>query len=201
MKIKVQDRVTGSDLISERGVVFVVGELEIVRGVPTRSRIAGAALPSAVVSVDFHHGWGSWVLQTDPYESRTHFVRHRLAEAIEAFEAMVGVELPSIRIVEYGVGVYAARSKGAGENPWALKDGETVEVTHTVYGPRRYKVIKKHVTCVVPYDRAGFLMSDVEFAPETVWTIEEWKSLRRVDGVVPTLTAQTAREHAPMHQQ
>ncbi|ABO59698.1 hypothetical protein LA345_40835 (plasmid) [Burkholderia vietnamiensis] len=193
MQMLVQERVTDSDMASAPSTLFVVREVEIARMAPNRSRIAGIRLPGAIVSIDYHFGWKSWTLRTEPFEQRaTDYVRYTLPQAVAAFEKLVGLHLPDIRVIEYGVGLYSAASSTISENPWALRDGGTYEVRHPSNGCKRYSAKIRHDRCmVVPLARNGEPITDAEFDPR-LWTIEEWKSLRECPAAAQAQTGLSA---------
>lgn len=152
---------------------------------PFPATVVGVYLPatgaSRFVTVTYHFGFRSWCCHVEHQAQKApEFDRApSLEAAIARFTALTGISVPEIKVTEYGVGIYDARTgPGSAENPWRLEDGEQIEVFHKTYGWRRFIVI----------DSPGGQLIDqiVDGAPQhfasraAYLTCSEWKSLRRV---------------------
>ncbi|KVP17323.1 hypothetical protein [Burkholderia ubonensis] len=181
--------ITDSNLSANPNQVLVLDTLEIHNNRPHRSVLAGMHLADRdgpglprLVKVEYHFGWRSWVFSEEySIQRATQYVRATMPNAIAAFEAAVGVELPDTRVIELGVGVYGSKSRLASENPFALENGSRYQVTCKTSGVRRFVVdVRNGRTLIRFLDSQGDAEPYETYAPAVVLSAEDWRSLTRL---------------------
>lgn len=186
MKTITCNRVTDSELGSHPAQVLMLDTLEIQRDGPVQKILAGVSLPDGdgpglarLVKVEYHYGWKSWVLSIEhSAQIATRYERKPLPDAIAAFEAIVGVEIPDLRVIEYGVGVYGAQTRYAARNPFALVNGLRYQVQSKARGIRQFEVeVRDGRTFIAFLDAVGGPVHDETFEPAVVLSMDDWRSL------------------------
>lgn len=165
----------------QEGTVFVENEVLIERRKPIRQILAianvGEGNEKAQVSVVYHMGLDSWCLCTDFYtkQKAIDYRRMSLPAAIAEFEVLVGVQLPNIKVIEAGVGIYSATSTNPSDNPFALVAGKTYSVCDK--GSKRlvFKAALKHDRIIILIEVDG---SALDYDPAFLLTLSQWQSLR-----------------------
>ncbi|MNG45877.1 hypothetical protein D3C79_37180 [compost metagenome] len=165
----------------QEGTVFVVDEVLIERRKPIRQILAianvGEGQEKAQISVVYHMGFESWCLCTDFYtkQKAIHYNRLSLPAAIAEFEVLVGVQLPNIKVIEAGIGIYSATNTNPSNNPFALVAGKTYSVCDK--GSKRlvFKAAIKHNRIVLLIEDDGAVL---DYDPAFLLTLSQWQSLR-----------------------
>lgn len=170
----------------EKGSVYVVNEVTLDRGKPDKWILAASLINTpidssgAILTIGFHGGRGAWHLITEykTAQKATDMQIGTLAEVCKRFAQAAGIsKLPSIKVIEPGVGIYDATNKYTTENPWAMKDGETYEFTRR--DGRNEQWIASVRNGVTKVTRANSdELSFENFDPALLFNADEWKSMR-----------------------
>ncbi|KVP96962.1 hypothetical protein WJ97_14170 [Burkholderia ubonensis] len=181
--------ITDSDLSANPNQVLVLDTVEIHNRRPNQSVLAGILIVDGdgpglprLVKVAFHFGWKSWVCSEEySIQRATRYVRASLPDAIAAFEAAVGIELPDTRVIELGVGVYGSKTRLAAENPFALEHDSRYQVQCKSSGVRRFVVdVRNGRTLIRFLDSQSNAEPDETYEPAVVLSAEDWRSLTRL---------------------
>lgn len=181
-------QLTFSDLLAKPGVVLALPKFKAHAGVPTNTGlIAGVCMPDGdgpgmpkIVMIDFHRGNKSWCLVIEhSIQKRNEYRAGILPEIVQYFEAEVGVELPAIKVIDYGTGIYPASCRFQSENPWAFRDGSTYKVTDK-HGHERTLIanVKNGRTLITYLDESHPIAGP--FDPAVVFGFPEWETLTQV---------------------
>lgn len=187
MKIETIGKILLADLTASPGNVLVVPEVEVLHGRPSNDVLAGICLPDAdglgnprYVSIEFHHGRKAWHLKTEyALQQAIRWDVGNLPDLMRKFESLVGVQLPMIKIIEIGVGVYAANSKYEADNPWRLQDGRFYTVHDPKQGQRTFVADVRNGRALISFVTEGEVSAI--FDPSVVLSQHDWRTLSPVD--------------------
>jgi hypothetical protein len=194
-KLVLCEHITEAELAANRGKVLVLSSLEIYHQRPTKSIFAGYWMTDGdgpgldrIISVQYHYGRMCWHLVVEhSAQIATNFRSGTLAQVIELFEDAMAVDLPDVRVVDYGNGVYGAKTNRSLDDPFALVDGGKYEVTSRAQGTRELVASVRNGRLLVSFLRRQGAVDEGElYEPHLVLGAEDWKSLKRVPAVATT---------------
>lgn len=184
-EIRLVDRFTESDLLNERGVLFVVPLVELDGGGPSNTPfLAGVCYPGGrgdkleMQSIFWHHGRARWALSDGSLPLSQSLQFGCLPDLVRDFEAAHQVELPQIKIIEAGVGIYAAKTRhlNSADNPYRLLPGRYQTVGKL--GKRREFDVRD--TGFIQFIGDDDHPEHNLYEARLVLTLADWKSLRQV---------------------
>ncbi|MDO8713990.1 MAG: hypothetical protein Q7K13_05875 [Polynucleobacter sp.] len=187
-KIWIRNLITSRDIFDAKDVVYAVPSVIISpHNGAAPNVIAGACIESPIdssgvcISIVFHQGNKSWSLcrEYKSIQKATSYDMDYLPKVVEKFEALIGIKLPIIQVIEHGVGVYPAASHyiDSMPNPWKLVQGEQYEVK--LRGEVRQFIVKMNTGSI---SRIAFISENnpglhETFDPMQVLTQSAWESL------------------------
>lgn len=194
-EILIKSPIISRDIYDAKDIVYVVPSVVISpHNGATPNVIAGACIDSQIdpngvcISIIFHQGRKSWCISREykSIQKATSYDIDYLPNVIEKFEALVGMKLPEIQVIEHGVGVYPAASRYVDSmpNPWKLVESEQYQVE--LRGEIRQFIVKMSTGSI---SRIAFISESnpglhETFDPMHVFTQSAWESLVKSPKVV-----------------
>lgn len=211
MQIKTSEKILFSDLAAQPGTIFVVPTVEVFQGKPAHDVLAGICLHDAdgpghprYLTIEFHRGRHAWHLKTEySIQRATQWEADILPNLIQRFESLVrfagesawNIKLPTIKVVDFGVGIYAAQGGLECDNPWRIEDGKFYTVRDPKRGERTFAADVRNGRTLI-----GFVTEDAAmemFDPLVVLSAHEWRSLSPAPEEIEPQAGMPHRTHAP----
>lgn len=197
--LKVLPSFSFSDMMANPSVILAVPEVEVFRGRATPDILAGVCLPDGdeeglarLITIEFHNGRASWGLKIEhSIQKANEWTMGNLPHLCKQFEALCGVSLPTVKVIELGVGVYAAQAKYAADNPWAMANGGFYAVTDPKRGRRMFVADVCNGRTLISFVDDQLQTVTEAFEPAVVLSMADWKSL------APLATPERAKDDFP----
>jgi hypothetical protein len=186
MKITIVDEIHYADVFDQgRNTVFVVSQVVVMKGRPEIQALAASIVQGngeAGVSMAFvlyHYGRKAWCLCLELLNdsAAVDYLPGNLCELLEKFEQLTGVTLPTIMVVDIGVGIYDTKGERVRANPWEMEPGGKYEFFHQER-VRRYTAAIYDGTSMLAADRSD---TDLKyFDPTAVFDAAAWASMTKL---------------------
>lgn len=184
MPIKVQTKVTYTDLHENMGTVLMVDHVDIEDGTPDCAVLIGVIQRKQDGSGDYERftvenkepgeDWRCRVHRTGDVVDTSQWTL--LENAIGEFEQRTGIRVPPVPVIHPGVGVWIAQRPQDRINPWKLEDGKSYWFINRLGRRTEFTVDENRQRTLLIVNEAGGLPLASEISQHDL-TTANWKSL------------------------
>lgn len=133
------------------------------------------------LELSYHLGRKSWMVCIGhSIQKADEQLYGTLRESVALFEKLTECELPDIKVIDLGIGIYSAKTQYQADNPYALRDGMFYAVRNKIGVRKTFVADVENGRTRISFVGANGHPSET-FDPAVVLSAEEWRSLTQID--------------------